>query len=141
MKLRLVRLVQRYLVNPTFRGLFRLGIVPPGMALLETTGRRTGRPRQTPVGDGLVGDTFWIVAEHGHRAAYVLNLIANPRVRVRCRDGGRLRWRDGTAHVLDDDDPRERQRILARGHLMRRLNAAAVRTMSVELLTVRIDLD
>ena len=141
MKLRLVRGLQRFAVNPAIRQLFRLGIVPPGMALLETTGRRTGQPRRVPVGDGRVGDEFWIVVEHGHRAAYVRNLVADPRVRVQSREGLRLRWRSGTAHVLEDDDPRERQRIIARGHPMRRANAAAVRVMGVDLLTVRIDLD
>jgi hypothetical protein len=46
-----------------------LGVVPPGYALLETVGRGSGLPRQTPVGDGLIGDTFWIVAEHGLSAS------------------------------------------------------------------------
>jgi deazaflavin-dependent oxidoreductase (nitroreductase family) len=104
----------------------------PGYALLETTGRRSGQPRRTPVGNGVQGDTFWIVTEHGRRAGYVHNIEANPRVRVRV--GGR--WREGTAHVLPDDDPRERQRKLGR-----RLNAAAVRIMGTDLMTVRIDLD
>jgi EmrB/QacA subfamily drug resistance transporter len=31
-------------------------------ALPETTGRRTGLARRTPVGNGLDGDTFWLVA-------------------------------------------------------------------------------
>jgi F420H(2)-dependent quinone reductase len=61
MKLRLVRAVQRYALNPPVKALFRLGLVPPGYALLETVGRRSGRPRQTPVGDGLIDQTFWIV--------------------------------------------------------------------------------
>jgi hypothetical protein len=62
-------------------------------------------------------------------------------VRVRTRHGRTLRWRTGTAHILDDDDPRERLRILSAGHLERRLNAVAVRAMGVALLTIRIDLD
>jgi F420H(2)-dependent quinone reductase len=33
--------------------------------MLETIGRRSGQLRRTPIGDGLIGDTFWIVAEHG----------------------------------------------------------------------------
>jgi hypothetical protein len=57
-KLRLVRALQRYVFNPPIKLLFRLGVVPPGYALLETIGRRSGQPRQTPVGDGLIGDTF-----------------------------------------------------------------------------------
>jgi deazaflavin-dependent oxidoreductase (nitroreductase family) len=141
MKLRIVRVVQRRLVNPAMRRLFALGVVPPGWALLETVGRRTGLPRTTPVGDGRVGSTFWIVAEHGRRAGYVRNIEANPRVRVRVRDGGALRWRGGTAHILDDDDPLARQRMLSAGRWERRLNALAVRAMGVDLLTIRIDLD
>jgi hypothetical protein len=46
------------------------------------------------------------------------------------------RWRTGTAHLLADDDPRERQRRIGN-----RLNGAVVRTMGTELLTIRIDLD
>jgi deazaflavin-dependent oxidoreductase (nitroreductase family) len=140
-KLRIVRALQVHVFNPLMRRLFTLGVVPPGTALLETVGRRSGELRTTPVGDGRLGDVFWIVAEQGRSAGYVRNLEANPRVRVRSRHGRSLRWRAGTAHVLDDDDPRERQRLLSQGHLDRRLNAAAVRAMGVELLSIRIDLD
>lgn len=140
-KLRLVRVVQRYVLNPPIRLLFRLGLVPPGYALIETRGRRSGQQRQTPVGDGLIGQTFWIVAEHGLRAAYVRNLQADPRVRVQVRQGRRMVWLTGTAQVLGDDDPRERQRQLARTSLNRRLNAFVVRSMGTELATVRIDLN
>jgi hypothetical protein len=38
------------------------GFAPHAFAMLETTGRRTGLPRHTPVGNGLAGDTFWLVA-------------------------------------------------------------------------------
>jgi deazaflavin-dependent oxidoreductase (nitroreductase family) len=103
-----------------------------GWALLETTGRTTGLPRRTPVGNGLVDGTFWIVAEHGRKAGYVRNIDAHPRVRVLV--GGV--WRAGTATILPDDDPLERQRRLGRS-----LNAAFVRLMATDLLTIRIDLD
>ena len=122
----------KYLLNPVVRLLFRLRLPPPGVALLETTGRKSGQPRVNPVGNGLEGDTFWIVAENGRRAAYVRNIEANPRVRV--KPG--WRWRAGTAHLLPDDDPRERQRKM-RG----KLNSAVVRAVGTELLVVRIDLD
>jgi deazaflavin-dependent oxidoreductase (nitroreductase family) len=141
MKLRLVRAVQRYLLNPPVKALFRLGLVPPGYALLETIGRRSGRPRQTPVGDGLIDQTFWIVAEHGDRAAYVQNLKSNPRVRVKLRQGLKTTWRTGTATVVTADDPYERQRRLSATSLNRRLNAFVVRIMGTDLSTVRIDLD
>jgi hypothetical protein len=81
------------------------------------------------------------VAEHGRRAAYVRNLQANPRVRVGLRRGWGTVWRTGTARVLDDDDPRARQRQLSRGSLSRRLNAFVVRSMGTQLLTVCVDLD
>jgi deazaflavin-dependent oxidoreductase (nitroreductase family) len=115
----------------------RAGALPPGYVLLETTGRKSGKTRVTPVGNGLVGNTQWIVTEHGRQAGYVRNLMANPHVRVRLRSG----WRTGTAQVLDDDDPRERQRMLSRGHPMRRLNAFVVRVLGTEHLTIRIELD
>jgi deazaflavin-dependent oxidoreductase (nitroreductase family) len=140
-KRRIVHLLQKYLLNPPIKLALALGTAPPGYALLETVGRRSGKPRRTPVGNGMEGDSFWIVAEHGRRAAYVLNLEANPRVRVKVRRGVRYVWLEGTARVLRDDDPRERQRRLGRGHPLRAMNALVVRTLGTELLTVRIDLD
>ncbi len=38
-KLRLVRALQRYVLNPPVKLLFGLGVVPLGYALLETVGR------------------------------------------------------------------------------------------------------
>lgn len=140
-KRRIVHALQVHALNRPIKLAFDRGLAPPGYALLETTGARTGRPRRTPVGDGLVGDTFWIVAEHGHRAAYVRNLKTDPRVRVGLARRGRLRWRTGSAHVVPDDDPLARQRQLAARSWSRRLNAYVVRLMGTELLTVRIDLD
>jgi deazaflavin-dependent oxidoreductase (nitroreductase family) len=110
----------------------RAGIAPRAFALLETTGRRTGLPRQTPVGNGLGGDTFWLVAAHGTQADYVRNLQADPRVRVKA-DGV---WRAGTAVVMADDDPRARSRTLPH-----QWDAAIGRLMASAPLTIRIDLD
>jgi hypothetical protein len=44
------------------------------------------------VGNGLDGDVFWLVSEHGRQGGYVKNLIANPRVRVKVgrREGSRI---------------------------------------------------
>jgi deazaflavin-dependent oxidoreductase (nitroreductase family) len=81
--------------------------------LLETKGRKTGKPRRTSVGDGRIGNVFWLVAEHGMTAGYVRNIERDPRVRLKLRDGVRTRWHTGTAHLFTDDDPRERQRWLA----------------------------
>ncbi|MHB8463725.1 MAG: nitroreductase/quinone reductase family protein [Acidimicrobiales bacterium] len=141
LKGRAVRLFQKYILNPPIRVLLLLGVLPVGYALIETTGRVSGQRRRTPVGNGLVGDTFWLVAEHGSRANYVRNLQADPRVRVQVRDGLRPIWRDGVAHVLERDDPHARQRELSRWHPLRALNAAFVRVLGSELLTIRIDLE
>jgi len=141
MKHRIVHALQKYLLNPPIKLLLALGLAPPGYALLETIGRKTGKPRSTPVGDGRVGKQFWIVAEHGRKAGYVCNIERNPRVRLKLRNGLRTRWHTGTAHVLPDDDPRERQRWLASQLPRSARNATAVRLFGTELLPVRIDLD
>jgi deazaflavin-dependent oxidoreductase (nitroreductase family) len=120
------------LLNPLVRTAADAGLPLPGVVVLETTGRRSGEPRRIGVGKALEGDTLWIVAEHGRRAAYVRNIEANPRVRVRI---GRS-WRPGTAHVLAGDDWRRRQ-----AQIPNRLNSAVVRLMSSDPVTVRIDLD
>jgi deazaflavin-dependent oxidoreductase (nitroreductase family) len=120
------------LMNPLVRAAARAGLPLPGYVILETTGRRTGEPRQVPVGKALEGDTLWVVSEHGLRAGYVRNVQADPRVRVRI---GR-RWRTGTARALEDDDWRERQR-----RMPNKLNSAVVRAMGTEHVTLRVDLD
>ena len=120
------------LLNPVMRRALEAGVAPRGWALLETIGRRSGEPRRVPVGDGLRGERFWIVAEHGRHSDYVRNLEADPRVRVKARG----RWRTGTAHVLPDEDPRELLRALKRP-----LNDAGLLLMATEPLVVRIDLD
>ena len=120
---------------------WRLGIPPPGDALLETTGRHTGQPRRTPVCDGLDGEVFWLVAQRGHRADWVRNIQANPRVRVKVRTPSGVGWRAGTAHIRDDDDPRERQRRIGQGNLARGLCVRASAAVGTSPLTVRIHLD
>jgi len=131
-KRRIVTALQVRLLNPPVRALATLGLAP-GVALLETTGRRSGLPRRTPVTNGLQpgSNTFWIVAEQGRKAAYMRNIEADGRVRVRVE----RRWRSGVAHVVQDDDPRARQRGMPRIH------AASVRAMGTELVSVRVDLD
>lgn len=141
MKRRIIHALQKYLLNPPIKLLFVIGVVPPGYALLETVGRKSGSPRRTPVGDGRVNDQFWIVAEHGMNAGYVRNIAHNPRVRVKLREGFRTRWKTGTANLLPDDDPRERQRWLGHQHPGSLANAAVVRLMGTSLLSVRIDFD
>jgi deazaflavin-dependent oxidoreductase (nitroreductase family) len=141
MKHRIIHFLQKYFLNPPIRFMFAVGIAPPGYALLETTGRKTGKPRRTPVGDGRVGNQFWIVAEHGLKAGYVRNIASNPRVRLKLRNRILARWRAGTAQLLPEDDPQARQKWLASQLPTSVANAMVVRLMGTELLTVRIDLD
>src|SRR5438477_2988116 len=42
MKHRIVHALQKYVLNPPIKILFAVGIAPPGYALLETTGCKTG---------------------------------------------------------------------------------------------------
>src|SRR5271163_2580339 len=104
---RFVDRLQRSVINPLDKLAFALRTPPPGDALLETTGRRSGQPRVTPVCDCLEGSTFWIVAQRGRDADYVKNIAVNSRVRVKGSLSSSA-WRAGTAEILDDDDPKER---------------------------------
>jgi deazaflavin-dependent oxidoreductase (nitroreductase family) len=139
-KVLLVRTVQRWTINPLMRLLLAIGINPLGLAILETRGRRSGKPRRVPVGNGRKGDAFWIIAEHGMRAGYVRNIQHDPRVRVRLRIGLRYRWVLGMATILPNDDPLARQRRIIRWHPLRALNAINVRVLGADLLTVHVRL-
>jgi len=55
--------------------------------------------------------------------------------------GGVAPIRPRTARILDDDDPRERQKLIAGGNLARRLCVGASAATATDPLTVRIDLD
>jgi deazaflavin-dependent oxidoreductase (nitroreductase family) len=131
-KRRLVDVLQKRLINP--RIMRRAGDQGFRYALLETIGRSTGLPRQTPVGDGhdRGGIIFWIVAEKGRDAAYVRNIEANPRVRVRFNGA----WHTGTAHPMPEDDPQKRLDLAYDER-----TAGEVRRFGSSLLAVRIDLD
>jgi len=130
-KYRVITTLER-LNNRVTRWALRHGVAPRAFALLETVGRRSGLPRHTPVGNGLIGDTFWLVAVHGTQADYVRNLLANSRVRVRVAG----QWRDGVATPMPEDDWRARSRTLPY-----QWDAAIGRAMATRPLTVRIDLD
>ncbi|WP_374206009.1 nitroreductase/quinone reductase family protein [Gordonia zhenghanii] len=122
------------------RGLLAIGLNPLGLAIVETRGRRSGRLRRIPVGNGRHGESFWIIAEHGLRAGYVQNIRADPRVRVRLRVGLRYRWVPGAATVLIDDDVLARQRQIVAWHPLRALNAINVRVLGADLVIVHVRL-
>ncbi|SDZ30541.1 deazaflavin-dependent oxidoreductase, nitroreductase family [Amycolatopsis xylanica] len=125
-----VRLLQKYVINPPLKALTFAGKLP-GHVLLETKGRKTGKPRRTIVGVQREGSTLWIVAEQGRYAGYVANIAAEPKIRVRL-DG---RWADANAVVLDDDDADARL-----ASFDDQKHAGMVRKFGTSLLTVRVDL-
>ena len=128
---RRVVMIQKYLLNPPTKAAVFLGAVP-GHALVETVGRKTGKRRRTVVGVHEAGSSVWAVAEQGRHAGYVLNVEAEPRVRIRLHG----RWRTATGHLLDDDDAVARVRSFGRDR-----HARLVTSMGTSLLTLRFDLD
>jgi deazaflavin-dependent oxidoreductase (nitroreductase family) len=125
------RFVTNRIVNPITRPFLNRGVWPKTQALLETTGRKSGLPRRTPVGNGLRGNAFWIVTEHGFAADYVKNIQKDPDVRVKVGS----RWHDGVAEILPDDDPYQRLRWLRRP-----VNDTLLRLVGTEQVTIRVDL-
>jgi deazaflavin-dependent oxidoreductase (nitroreductase family) len=115
---------RRHVVNP-------ITVRLPTQVVLETTGRKTGLPRRTPVGGMVIDRQFWMVTGDGESTAYVRNIKANNAVRVRIAG----RWRQGTAALLPDDDAASRLKKLPR------MNSAIVRAMGIKPLTIRVDLD
>jgi deazaflavin-dependent oxidoreductase (nitroreductase family) len=130
-------LIGRHTVNPLMRGMFKLGITPPGMALVETVGRRTGAIRHTPIVCSPDGDTLWLIAQHGRHAGWVRNFEAKPQVRVRL---GRS-WRTGTAELLPDDDVKARIATFSSSAVGRAITGATFRALESQPVTVRIQLE
>ena len=115
------------IVNPPTR---LLAGIAPWWVLLETRGRRSGMPRQVPLARGPVeGSATWVIAVHGDHAAFVRNIAAEPRVRMRIRG----RWRDGSARV----EPLDPQ-VLSRFNLYAR---SGLHTMGMDPKLVRIELE
>ncbi|MGW1990368.1 nitroreductase/quinone reductase family protein [Embleya sp. NPDC001921] len=128
-KVRMGRL-QRWVLNPPMRALACSGVLPHH-AVLETTGRTTGRRRRTVVGVRRDPDSvLWLVAEHGPRAGYVRNLMADPHVRVHLRG----RWLPGVAALVPDDDVEARLAAFPTRH------ARTLRKFATTPATVRVDL-
>jgi deazaflavin-dependent oxidoreductase (nitroreductase family) len=130
--------IEVYLLNPGMRALIRAGLAPTIFAVVETTGRRTGLRRTTPVTVARDGNVIWLVAEHGWRCGYVQNISARPQVRLKI---GR-RWHAGTATLLPNDDAWARRKGMDRlTGWMGRADGIFFRAMATTPMTVRVDLD
>jgi deazaflavin-dependent oxidoreductase (nitroreductase family) len=64
---------------------------------IQTTGRSSGRPRTIEIWFATDGGRIYLLAGGRHRAHWVRNLVADPRVRVRI--GGRTL--EGDARVIE----------------------------------------
>jgi deazaflavin-dependent oxidoreductase (nitroreductase family) len=71
-------------------------LVPGGLVVLETRGRRTGRPSRVPLAAMRVRDHVVVSTYRGERSQWVKNAEANPEVRYWLRG----RPRRATAVVL-----------------------------------------
>lgn len=79
----------------------------PKYLYLTTTCRRSGRPRRVEIWFTRHEGRYYLVAEHGRRARWVQNLIADPVVRARV---GARRFR---AHARVLDHRKERALVVA----------------------------
>jgi deazaflavin-dependent oxidoreductase (nitroreductase family) len=85
---------------------FQLLPAPRGIAVVRTTGRKSGKPRTRAM--RAVGDAgrLYAVAILGPKTAWIANIRARPAVRVRLG----TRWFDATARVVTDAGEREQAR-------------------------------
>lgn len=114
------------IINPPTRPLAGLA---PWWVLLETTGRKSGRPRTTPLARGPVDEnTVWLASVHGRHAHWVRNLEATPSVRIKLSG----RWHHGRAAILPyDQAAADRFNVYARG---------GPRTLGIDPVLVRVEL-
>lgn len=102
----------------------------PWWVVLETTGRRSGRPRRVPLARGPVDDrTAWFVVVHGHHASFARNIESDRRVRLKLRG----RWHHGIAALVPLDDE-----VLRRFNRYARLGP---RTVGIDSMLLRVELD
>jgi deazaflavin-dependent oxidoreductase (nitroreductase family) len=76
---------QRWLLRvPELFFVLRLSRLVPWLVMVETTGRRSGRPRRVVLDVARVDeDGLWVLAADGRQARWVMNLLANPACVVR----------------------------------------------------------
>jgi deazaflavin-dependent oxidoreductase (nitroreductase family) len=114
-------------MNPIAR---RLAGTAPWWVVLETTGGKSGLPRQVPLARGpLDGGTTWVIAVHGPHAGFAHNIARSPRVRLKLRG----RWYRGMASVGPIDPA-----VVNRFSRYARMGPA---TLGWDAALVRIELD
>jgi deazaflavin-dependent oxidoreductase (nitroreductase family) len=66
---------------------------------LTTTGRKTGLPREIEIWFVERDGRYYILAEHGYKAQWVKNVVANPQVILKLAS---RRW-NARGHVVDPE--------------------------------------
>lgn len=133
-KFRIERAVGRYLVNPGFAALDRVGVRSTFATELETIGRKSGQPRRVPVSVLFDDDGAWIICQHGMRSGWGNNVRADPSVRLR-HNGT---WRAATAELRPDDDVVARARAFAPHPALAPLTAAGFAALQTDPISVRV---
>lgn len=91
-------------------------LLPPrGFGVLTTTGRKTGKRRRKCVRAIRNGDDVYLVSLKGSTAGWLLNLKANPRVKLRIRDGNF----EGIGREITDPTEREQAKKVYAGTVNR----------------------
>jgi deazaflavin-dependent oxidoreductase (nitroreductase family) len=93
--------------NPLIVTLYRSGLLPllgysRTILLLMTTGRKSGKPRVTPIGYYRIGGTIHLFSAWGKRAGWYKNMVANPgNIQIQ------IGWRKWPVTVQILTDPKE----------------------------------
>jgi deazaflavin-dependent oxidoreductase (nitroreductase family) len=89
-------------------------VSPHNVAVVATVGRKSGRPRTTPMGYVKVdASRLWVVSEHGFRSDWYRNAQAAGQIEVLL---GKARY-PATVHPLPAEDP---------GSVLRRMNSRTI---------------
>jgi deazaflavin-dependent oxidoreductase (nitroreductase family) len=77
------RLPRWFMRTPELAFTLHLGRWVPWLVMIETTGRRTGKPRRVVLDVARSeADGLWVLAGDGHLARWLMNLQAHPTCRV-----------------------------------------------------------
>ena len=102
-------LANRYLMGPLHRAGLSAWLGSPvtgWQCLLTTTGRRSGLPREAPLGYIVMDGAAWVLAGYGPKTQWYRNVLADSRVRLR------LPAREPIEAVAEEaSDPEVRARV------------------------------
>ena len=77
------RLPRWFMRAPELAFALHLSRLVPWLVMIETTGRRTGKPRRVVLDVARrEADGLWVLAGDGHQARWLMNLLAHPTCRV-----------------------------------------------------------